>query len=372
MYQDLREYLDLLDRQGLLLRVAAPVNKDTELHPLVRWQFLGLPDHERKAFLFENVVDAKGRRYETPVVLGALASNEAIYAVGMGCEPGKSFEKWSAAVASPLAPEMVDTGPVKEEIHVGDGLLEHGGLDEFPGAHLDAWIRQRAVPDRLPLDHQGSGYRHPQRRQLPRPDQVPHQDRRLPHQRPAGSGHPLEQGQRAGPAAARGRRHRRGAVPFLRGSAEDRLRGGRARRRRCAPRAAHGTRQVRDRGSGGAGKRGDRHRGIHPHGPARARGSLRGVPRVHGPPEPEPGVRGDLHHAPEEPPLRGRVEPGHTEREQQDQAPGLGVAGAGPPAQPLQPEERGPGGHARAAGEPAPVRGGADAQDATSSSPGRP
>ena len=132
MYQDLREYLGLLDQQGLLTRVAAPVDKDTELHPLVRWQFLGLPDHERRAFLFENVTDAKGRRYETPVVLGALASNEAIYALGMGCEPGKSFEKWSAAVAAPLAPELVDTGPVKEEIHVGDGLLEHGGLDEFP------------------------------------------------------------------------------------------------------------------------------------------------------------------------------------------------------------------------------------------------
>ena len=132
MYRDLREYIDLLDRQGLLVRVARPVDKDTELHPLVRWQFLGLPDRRRKAFLFENVVDAKGRRYDTPVLLGALASNEAIYALGMGCEPGRSFEKWSAAVASPVAPEMAATGPVKEEVHTGGGLLDHGGLDEFP------------------------------------------------------------------------------------------------------------------------------------------------------------------------------------------------------------------------------------------------
>lgn len=132
MYQDLREYIELLDQQGLLIRVTRPVNKDTELHPLVRWQFLGLPEHQRKAFLFENVVDAKGRKYETPVVLGALAANEAIYALGMGCEPGKSFEKWSAAVASPVAPRVVATGPVKEEIHKGADLLEHGGLGEFP------------------------------------------------------------------------------------------------------------------------------------------------------------------------------------------------------------------------------------------------
>jgi UbiD family decarboxylase len=132
MYQDLREYIDLLDHKGLLVRVTRPVNKDTELHPLVRWQFLGLPDNQRKAFLFENVVDAKGRKYGTPVVLGALASNEAIYALGMGCETGKSFEKWSAALASPLTPELVETGPVKEEIHKGNDLLEHGGLEEFP------------------------------------------------------------------------------------------------------------------------------------------------------------------------------------------------------------------------------------------------
>ena len=28
-------------RRGLLIRIDRPINKDTELHPLVRWQFLG-------------------------------------------------------------------------------------------------------------------------------------------------------------------------------------------------------------------------------------------------------------------------------------------------------------------------------------------
>ncbi len=37
-------------------------DKDTELMPLVRWQFRGLPEKERKAFLFENVTDVKGKR----------------------------------------------------------------------------------------------------------------------------------------------------------------------------------------------------------------------------------------------------------------------------------------------------------------------
>ena len=66
--------------------MARPINKDTELHPLVRWQFRGgIPEPERKAFLFEQVTDAKGRRYGMPVVVGALAANRRIYSLGIGC-----------------------------------------------------------------------------------------------------------------------------------------------------------------------------------------------------------------------------------------------------------------------------------------------
>ncbi|MBI2934336.1 MAG: hypothetical protein HYY29_02075 [Chloroflexi bacterium] len=39
-YRDLREYLEFLDKAGKLRRVSRPINKDTELHPLVRWQYL--------------------------------------------------------------------------------------------------------------------------------------------------------------------------------------------------------------------------------------------------------------------------------------------------------------------------------------------
>ena len=63
MTRGLREHLQELDRRGLLRRVSIPVNKDTELHPLVRWQYRGgIPEHERSAFLFERVTDSRGRR----------------------------------------------------------------------------------------------------------------------------------------------------------------------------------------------------------------------------------------------------------------------------------------------------------------------
>ena len=60
-YINIREYLQILEETNSLVRVGRSINKDTELHPLIRWQFIGLNEQERKAFLFENVTDAKGR-----------------------------------------------------------------------------------------------------------------------------------------------------------------------------------------------------------------------------------------------------------------------------------------------------------------------
>ncbi|MGA8075936.1 MAG: hypothetical protein WB868_00945, partial [Xanthobacteraceae bacterium] len=53
---DFQEHLKRLEAAGLLTRVDRPINKDTELHPLVRWQFQGgLREGERRAFLFTHV-----------------------------------------------------------------------------------------------------------------------------------------------------------------------------------------------------------------------------------------------------------------------------------------------------------------------------
>src|ERR1700730_6154761 len=81
---DLQTHLARLDAEGLLLHIDRPINKDTELHPLVRCAFIGgAAEAERRAFLFTNVVDARGRRFDMPVVVGALAASPRIYAIGM-------------------------------------------------------------------------------------------------------------------------------------------------------------------------------------------------------------------------------------------------------------------------------------------------
>ncbi len=131
-YRDLREYLQALEARGYLVRVTMPINKDTEMHPLVRWQFRGLPDSQRKAFLFENVTDAKGKSYGVPVALACHAASHQIYAMGMMCEPSQIPEKWLQAELHPVPPRLVSEGPCQEEVHVGANLLEHGGIEEFP------------------------------------------------------------------------------------------------------------------------------------------------------------------------------------------------------------------------------------------------
>ena len=83
-YADLRDHIDALERAGLLVRVKREINKDTEMHPLVRWQYRGgLPEKDWRGFLFERVTGAKGRRYDIPVAVGVMAGSKYIVAVGL-------------------------------------------------------------------------------------------------------------------------------------------------------------------------------------------------------------------------------------------------------------------------------------------------
>jgi 4-hydroxy-3-polyprenylbenzoate decarboxylase len=131
---DFQEHLARLEAEGLLTRIERPINKDTELHPLVRWQFQGgLAEDERRAFLFTNVVDSEGRRYDVPVAIGALAASARIYAVGMGRSVDEIGDAWMHAIANPIAPVEVKSGACQEVIIKGDELRRpNGGLKALP------------------------------------------------------------------------------------------------------------------------------------------------------------------------------------------------------------------------------------------------
>ena len=125
---DLQLHLRDLEEQGLLRRIDRPINKDTELHPLVRWQFLGgMSADERRAFLFTNVTDSNGRKYDMPVVVGSLAASPRIYALGMGKKVEEIGNCWLHAIQHPIPPVRVSNASCQEVVIKGEALKQKGG-----------------------------------------------------------------------------------------------------------------------------------------------------------------------------------------------------------------------------------------------------
>jgi 4-hydroxy-3-polyprenylbenzoate decarboxylase len=150
-YRNLSEYVAALEAADMLVRVTIPINKDTELHPLVRLQFRGLPESKRKAFLFENVHDAKGKKYDIPVLVGAMAGSANIYAFGMGCAVEDIAERWAEVMENPITSVVVDSGPCQDVVIEGDQLKSEGlgllpipistpGFDNAPYTSASHWV----------------------------------------------------------------------------------------------------------------------------------------------------------------------------------------------------------------------------------------
>lgn len=130
-YPDLHAHVIELYRKGLLVVVDEPINKDTEMHPLVRWQYRGgIAEKDRKAFLFTNATDGKGRKYDASVLVAGLAATPDVYRVGFGKPLDKIGETWIKAIANPIEPNVVDNAPCQEVATIGDDL-------DKPGAALD-------------------------------------------------------------------------------------------------------------------------------------------------------------------------------------------------------------------------------------------
>lgn len=151
-YRSLRDYVTALTERGLLHVVEEPTNKDTELVPLVRLQFRGLTESQRKAFWFRNVTDARGRRFEGSVVLGSLGSSRAVYATALGVEVDQIAQTWARVQGNHLPPIEVDraSAPVKENVlrkpALGLGvdifphLISTPGFDPSPFITAGSWI----------------------------------------------------------------------------------------------------------------------------------------------------------------------------------------------------------------------------------------
>ena len=133
-YPDLHEHVLALARQNLLVVVDEPINKDTEMHPLVRWQYRGgIEEKDRKAFLFTHVVDSTGRRYDGAVLVAGLAGNREIYRTGFGKPLEEIGETWIRATSSPIEPKIVERAPCHDVVIIGKDLEKPGNaLDGLP------------------------------------------------------------------------------------------------------------------------------------------------------------------------------------------------------------------------------------------------
>ncbi|RAI44876.1 UbiD family decarboxylase [Rhodoplanes roseus] len=133
-YPDLHDHLLALARAGLLVVVDEPINKDTEMHPLVRWQYRGgISEPDRKAFLFTQPTDSKGRRYDGAVLVAGLAANPEVYRIGFGRPLEEIGRTWVAAIATPIPPTLVETAPCQEIVVTGADLDRDGhSLDGLP------------------------------------------------------------------------------------------------------------------------------------------------------------------------------------------------------------------------------------------------
>jgi len=132
-YRDLRNWLDTLESRGYLNRIGTPINKDTEMHPLVRLQFRGLQEDQRKGWLFEKVTDVSGRTYDIPVALAVMAPNRSVYALGMGVNSANEVAgKWTEALSHPIPPQVISSAPCQEVVYEGQALIEAGGVGMLP------------------------------------------------------------------------------------------------------------------------------------------------------------------------------------------------------------------------------------------------
>ena len=133
-YRDLHEHLEVLRERDLIRIIDRTIDKDSELHPLVRWQFVGgLDEEKRKAFLFTNVTDRLGRKYKMSVVVGAIAANPQIYSIGMEAKVEDIQAKWDHAIANPIEPRLVNEAICHDVVIEGAALQGEGhGLDMLP------------------------------------------------------------------------------------------------------------------------------------------------------------------------------------------------------------------------------------------------
>ena len=150
-FENLSQFLELLESEGELVRISTPVSQDLEITEITDRVSKGNND-QNKALLFENVegtefpilINAFGSERRMALALGVNSLEELKENLeqlidmqlpdGMGATFARATELFSAFRAVGLKPSRVKTGPCQEVVHTDDATLHSiPALQCWPG-----------------------------------------------------------------------------------------------------------------------------------------------------------------------------------------------------------------------------------------------
>ena len=115
--KDLRDFIEVLDKAGHLVKVKQEVDWNLEVGAIIRKAC----ELQERATLFEKVKDAPGVR-----ILGGPCATFARLAVAMGMDTDRPIKEivkeFDKRIANPIKPMLVSSGPCKENIIKGNDI----------------------------------------------------------------------------------------------------------------------------------------------------------------------------------------------------------------------------------------------------------
>src|SRR5437870_7727463 len=159
-FEGLREFIQLLDREGELARVRVPVDLDQELGAVCVTSLRG----RGPALLFEH----PGGK-DIPIFINALATRKR-YALAMQCEQHEVHREWNRRVSQPMPPVTVESGLCQEVVLEEDDI----NILELPAPRLNsldggALLTLRCHPTRDPVTGLRNAGTYPHPGHCPRP-----------------------------------------------------------------------------------------------------------------------------------------------------------------------------------------------------------
>lgn len=115
-FKDLREFIDILEKEGELVRTTKAINRDYQATALLsKMESI----NRFESVLFEEVIDFPGWR-----MMGNTFSTKKKLALALNTTEEKLGEVFRLRAANPIPPSLIPSGPVKENILTGPDILK--------------------------------------------------------------------------------------------------------------------------------------------------------------------------------------------------------------------------------------------------------